>query len=44
LGAVAAKRTGLPRTGANALPLVVAGLLLFGLGAAAVRAARGRKA
>jgi hypothetical protein len=42
LGAVAAKRLGLPRTGANALPLLVAGLLLFGIGAATVRAARRR--
>jgi hypothetical protein len=42
LGAVAAKRPGLPLTGANALPVLVAGLVLFGIGAAAVRAARRR--
>jgi LPXTG-motif cell wall-anchored protein len=41
---VAAKRPGggLPGTGANALPLLVAGLVLFGIGAATVRAARRR--
>jgi hypothetical protein len=46
LGAVVAKRPGgglrMPRTGANALPLLVAGLVLFGIGAATVRAARRR--
>jgi hypothetical protein len=41
LGAVAARRP-LPRTGTNALPVLVAGLVLFGIGAAAVRAARRR--
>jgi len=38
---VAARRP-LPRTGTNALPVLVAGLVLFGIGAAAVRAARRR--
>jgi hypothetical protein len=42
LGEVAAKRPALPLTGANALPVLVAGLLLFGIGAATVRAARRR--
>jgi hypothetical protein len=42
LGEVAAKRPALPLTGANAVPVLVAGLLLFGIGAATVRAARRR--
>jgi hypothetical protein len=44
LGAVVATQpgNGLPGTGTNALPLLVAGLVLFGIGAATVRAARRR--